>query len=260
MERALSDKTTDERLLDLFSELDGREDFPVAEIRQKAAFLSTPRCGSSMFCDVLRNTGLAGNPREWINMRYIGAYSRYFGVTRVDLTGYLEFIFRKTTTRNGVFTINFHIGQYRELLGRNFDIYGIGIDRSYLLYRDAKLEQAYSLARATLTDQWSADTRPSMEAPERIGHGEILQALAQIVTAEEYCRASLAERIDRAFRYEDFSDLEHTGAFAQVLADLGVEAPDLRPETSLKRQREREAPPELASLRVFLCGETAGGA
>ncbi len=82
--------TTDELLMDLFSDLDGRPDFPVKDIRKKVALVSTPRCGSSMFCDILKRTEKVGDPREWINPRYVEAYGKYFGLNNIDLGQYLE--------------------------------------------------------------------------------------------------------------------------------------------------------------------------
>ena len=92
--------TTEERLIDIFSDIDKHPDFPIKEITKKVAIVSTPRCGSSMFCDVLRNTDRVGDPKEWINKRYLSAYSRYFGINikDVDFSKYLDFIFRKTRT------------------------------------------------------------------------------------------------------------------------------------------------------------------
>ena len=68
--------TTEERLIDIFSDIDKHPDFPIKEITKKVAIVSTPRCGSSMFCDVLRNTDRVGDPKEWINKRYLSAYSK----------------------------------------------------------------------------------------------------------------------------------------------------------------------------------------
>ena len=132
----MKSKTTDEKLLDLFSDLDKQHDFPVRELQKKVAIISTPRCGSSMFCDILRKTGVIGTPLEWVNMRYLGAYSKYFELNNIDMSQYLDFIYRKTTSPNGIFAINFHIEQYVEMLKHKFNIFDLNFDKYLCILKD----------------------------------------------------------------------------------------------------------------------------
>lgn len=245
--------TTDELLMDLFSDLDRRPDFPVKDIRKKVALVSTPRCGSSMFCDILKRTEKVGDPREWINPRYVEAYGKYFGLNNIDLGQYLEFIFRKTASSNGIFVINFHVEQYKEVLELlKFDVFSLNFDKSYYLYRKEKIDQAYSLAKATITDQWSSRTNAAVEVQGGIGRARILQALIHISDSDEYYNKNMKSRIDREYFYEDFSSLDTTSAFTEVLTDL--EITDFEPSwaTSLEKQRSREDLSELTILKEYL--------
>lgn len=249
----MKQKTTDDMLVDVFSDLDKRPDFPVKEIRKKVAFVSTPRCGSSMFCDILLKTGMVGDPKEWINIRYLNAYAKYLG-KRLTISQYLDFIFRKTTSSNGIFSINFHVDQYLRMLGNNkFDVFTLNFDKSYYLYRKEKIDQAYSLAKAIITDQWSANAGPVNNAQEiMLGKRAMLESLLLIGEWEEYYHNVMKTRIDREYFYEDFSSLDTTSAFTEVLADLGISNLKQSWTTSLVRQRNDQDLSEIASLKEYL--------
>jgi len=95
----MTTKTTDELLFDIFDKLKGKDDFPARSVRKRVAIISTPRCGSSMFCDVLRNTEYFGDPKEWINMRYVSAYAKLFDVKKIDINGYFDFLMQRENPR-----------------------------------------------------------------------------------------------------------------------------------------------------------------
>jgi LPS sulfotransferase NodH len=245
-------KTTEEKLYEVFSNLDRRPDFPVEKIRKKIAIVSTPRCGSTMFCDTLKNTGMMGFPKEWINMRYILAYSQYFNTKNIDLDQYLDFIYRKTTSSNGIFSINFHVEQHIEMLKHKFDVFSLNFDKSYYLYRKEKIDQAYSLARASISDQWSASTKASHEIEGDIGHNKILQALIHICDSEKYYEQNIKSSIDNEYYYEDFSLLKSTNAFSEIFEDLELDIPTTTLSTSMKKQSEKEGSLELKQFKKYL--------
>lgn len=248
-------KSTDEQLVDIFAKLAKAPDFPVSDIRSKIALVSTPRCGSTMFCDVLQQTGLAGDPKEWLNVRYLSAYGTYFGYKSVNLADYLNFVLRKTTSSNGVFSVNFHVEQYVHMMRNGFDAFTLGFHKAYYLQRRDKLAQAYSLAKAQLTDQWSADTRPVQKAAEAMGRSRVLRALLHISESEEFYAGNIKPRITREYWYEDFLDLGSTNAFAEVLTDIGVPSKQIPSKwrTAIKRQSDRSPSDELKSLRRYIC-------
>jgi hypothetical protein len=47
---------------------------------KKNALISTPRCGSSFFSNIIKNTGHCGYPAEWINPRKVSVYGKIFGL------------------------------------------------------------------------------------------------------------------------------------------------------------------------------------
>ena len=94
---------TEERLEQIMAELCRRPDRGVAP-RVRIAVLSTPRCGSTMFCDGMTQTGALGEPLEYFNPRYIAAFSRVTGQRQVNLQQYKTLVENKTVSENGVFS------------------------------------------------------------------------------------------------------------------------------------------------------------
>jgi len=245
-------KTTDERLLDVFYELDKQQDFPINEIQKKVAFVSTPRCGSSMFCDILRQTGKVGFPREWINMRYLNAYAKYTRSNNIDMEQYLDFILRKTTSSNGIFSINFHIEQYTEMLKHKFDAFSLNFDKCYYLHRLEKIDQAYSLAKASLTDQWSSTTKATNELTGDVGRQNILQSLIHLSQCEEYYINNMKRHITKEYAYEEFSSSNKTDIFNEIMSDLEITVPQNKWTTSMKKQQNQSGIAELQKLKKYL--------
>jgi len=245
-------KSTDEKLYDIFASLNRKKNKTNATIKpQKIAIISTPRCGSSLFCDLLANTGQLGDPKEWINMRYISAYSRYFKTPNIDLGKYLKFVIEKTTTNNGCFSINFHISQFIEMHKKGFNVFDLGFDHIYFLSRNDKLAQAYSLAKAQITDQWSSSAKPIKNITGKIPHSAILKSLLHLTESEEFYHAQLKQHVTTEFVYEDFRNINQTDAFKQILIDCGAEA-SLALQTDYIKQAANEEPDELISLRKIL--------
>ena len=248
-------KTTDEKLLDIFSDLDKTPDYPIEKIIKKIAIISTPRCGSSMFCNVLHRTQKFGYPTEYFNMSYINAYAIFFQKKNIHLDQYLDFIYRKTTSSNGIFTINFHVSQYIEMLKQNFNLMSLKFDRVCYLARKDKIEQAYSYAKAKLTGQWGVDTKPTQPLEGTIKREIILQALLHIVSSESYYENNLKPYVDKTYFYEDFSDLKNTTIFSEVLTDSNII--DFEPTwiTSFKKQRNKQTLSEIAAFKEYIFPE-----
>ncbi len=240
--------STDERLRRRIAQLRDTADFPGAAPRRRVLILSTPRCGSSMFCDALGKTGSFGEPLEWFNGRYIRAYAAVHGLQQVDVDSYLDWIQRKTTSANGVFSVNMHIEQVLELRHLNVNVFRLDFDHVYYLYRKDKLRQAISLAQALKSDQWAAGVRPKEGAGD-VSHADITHALAQIVQGDDYCRRELWDRVDREFSYESFSDDGWEESLRTVLADLDLPIP----ESGFRTDYARQAGPQRdAVLEDFL--------
>lgn len=244
--------TTNEILESLFRELMEKDSFS-GEVTTKIALISTPRCGSSFFCDTLRNSERVGFPAEWINLRYFDAYAKVLDLgSNVDLGTYLNFIFSKTTTSNGIFSINFHIEQYLEMKKRGFDVTTLGFDKVYYLYRKDKLAQAHSLIRAAITDQWTADASGVKDFDEeKVSRSHLLQALSALANQEEEYTRQLKHLVSREFAYEDFSGPESAAIFQSLFTDLDLGEIDV-PESRMQKQSKGQEKKSIASFKRWL--------
>jgi LPS sulfotransferase NodH len=196
---------------------------------------------------------MVGQAMEWLNIRHMTAYSKFFGIIGAfDLSDYLDFLMRKTTSKNGVFAVNIHISNYLNMLNHKFNAFDMKFDYCYYLYRRKKIDQAYSLAKARITDKWSADSKPARELPPEIRYTKVLEALLSIGKWEEVYRAHIQPHISREYFYEDFSRLSKTSAFDEVLSDLGITDTCLVTSTSLKRQRLSSDTSEIEKINNYL--------
>ncbi len=247
-------QSVDDFLSCLFQELNQREDYIIDSNTQKIALISTPRSGSSLFCDLLQKSNQLGEPREWINLRYIAAYAKLTGTGEVNIRDYIDFIIQKTTTKNGFFSINFHVSQYTELKNKGIDIFALNFDKIYYIYREDKLAQAYSLAKANLTDQWSSTNLVNSQSGDlTISNHQVIRSLLEIVSSEDYYHQHLENRCNMAFSYEDFSRLDGTEAFERLFYDLGIDF-NLHPESILKRQSNEADKLNIEKLKNYLLG------
>ncbi len=243
-------KTTEALLSDRLSELRAAADGPPADI--KIAVISTPRCGSKLFCESLASTGRFGQPREWMNPRYLKAYAQVFGVKDVTARDYLRFVMSKTTTANGVFTLNFHVEQYMSWRKKGIDLLDLKFDKLFYVFRKDKLAQALSLAKARLTDQWTAGIEPrrNVAAPE-IKTSAILRALHDLSVQEEFYDAHLARHVDCTYCYEDYAASD--ACFHDVLERAGIEHRDVASFSSGRiQQRGDDDAARLRDLVAYL--------
>lgn len=249
----MSAPTLDERIIQIYRDLENRPDFPRTQIRKKIAIISTPRCGSSLFCDVLLNTGKFGYPGEWFNPRFFLGYRRFFKLTQINLHTYLDFIQKKTTSPNGVFSVKFHVNHYRQLLNNNhFDLFALNFDRIYYLNRRDKLAQAISLRRALLTGQWTSTTRPINNLPEKTSRSSAIEQLLFISKLEDFYESHIKKYVNCTFYYEDFRSLTDTDIFSQIMTDSGASKHNSGWETSMSKQSDSVSKEELVVLKKYL--------
>ena len=217
-------ETTEQRLLNRFKELDERPD---SELPSKSILiLSTPRSGSSLYCDVLSEQNLVGECAEWFNMRYISAYAQLKGIKNINFNEYLNFIKRKTCNNTGVLAVNTHIEQCITLLNNKLDITKFGFDSVIYLNRKDKIAQAISLTKAQITDKWSSDTKAKHPLPDRTPLTKITNSLLHLVNSHEYYLEHLQSLCDFEYNYEDFRSLTEQEFFSQPLEKLGLTIPE----------------------------------
>ncbi|WDE03913.1 hypothetical protein SG34_021445 [Thalassomonas viridans] len=246
-------KTTDEQLLELMQELDKRDTLPLDSVNKKLLVLSTPRSGSSMFCDVLSQTGLIGDCREWFNFRYLEAYIKTTGSQQVNFYEYIDYVIGKTTAGTGIFAVNVHIDQYTTLLKNKVNILDLGFDHIVYLRRKDIYAQTVSLAKADLLDAWSAGT-PKKALGEQLSNSTLLPYFSQLRGYERYYQQKLAGKVQAEYEYEDFSRLDQPSAYLQVLAALGFDGFSGSFHTGMKKQADADSAKIIADFRKYISG------
>ena len=249
-------KTTDEILYDIMVDLEQREATPLNQIRKKLLVLSTPRSGSTLFCEVLSATDLIGECREWLNQRYFQAYAKVTGEPQVQLSRYIDFVAAKTVGSTGIFAVNMHVEQYMFLMKQSFDALSIGFDLIVSIERRDKLAQAISLAKANATDQWSHNTKALSESSGP-GSLEIAAALHHLLASNENYKRHLKEKVSHEYVYEDFVTDDDYHCYRQVLAGLGLEVEGIRfAESSLTKQGNKDSERRKVSFLNYIQGQS----
>lgn len=194
---------------------------------------ATPRSGSSLLCDALAATGVAGWPFEYFQEPVFQKCCVDWGVTPPkDPVEYLGLLSERTRTGNGVFGAKTMYGNLASLLERlppHLTLGGNllpGLRWVRIIRRDV-VRQAVSNLRASQTEHWSheqAENRPTRAEPhydfaqleERVGR------IGRQTAKWDRFFAGLSEA-PALVCYEDLAaNLE--GTVRRVLAHLGIEA------------------------------------
>lgn len=222
----------------------------------KIAIISTPRCGSTYFCEVLRRTEMFGWPAEWFNMRYLQAYKDVLGLHEVNFSEYFQWVLMRTTTGNQIFSANFHVEQYQVLRHQGLDLLKLGFKHTVYLHRRDKLAQAYSLRRAQLTDQWSVDSTPIRQVDDtHLKRSEIIGAVYEIAKQEDFFEQELRPYTDQVYAYEDFTGELGNEVFEDFLrrTNISIGPNALQLDTPVRVQRADYSSAPLENVRGYLC-------
>ena len=184
---------------------------------------SIPRSGSSLLCELLGSTGLAGAPAEFFHPDKMEALKGRWGVATPD--AYLRELLLRKTSPNGVFGLKAHWGQYKPHFGEADPRTAFPNARLLFITRQDRLRQAISWVRALQTLKWATHDNPRAR-PEVFDADHITQQLVRIDREEEVWE-SLFEQWGIAPRrvvYEEFVVAQEK-TVREMLAFLGVDAP-----------------------------------
>jgi LPS sulfotransferase NodH len=192
------------------------------EPRVSFVVCSLPRSGSSLLCELLACSELAGAPSEFFDRNQMNEFRRVWGVD--TFYDYLAALLGKKTSPNGVFGIKVHYHQLVESFG-DTDLRTLFPNLRFVyITRSDHVRQAISFARATQTEQWSSGQHP-VASP--VYDREQIQSLLDWIEREEVAWESyFAAHPAPLFRvvYEEFIDaIDET--VADVMRFLDVELP-----------------------------------
>jgi LPS sulfotransferase NodH len=184
---------------------------------------ATPRSGSTLFCEALSATGVAGRPAEYFEALRVTDLPRqpqeYFDALTPDLEAllprfwqapapelarartyedYLRWVRREGTTDNGVFAAKLmwgYLGEFVERLRETSRYAGASeldvIDAAFpgaryvRVVRLGKVEQAVSLWTAIQTQAWREGGAPTAPAREPVYHRAAIEHLVRRLTEQE---------------------------------------------------------------------------
>lgn len=217
-------------------------EFERTEPRASYLMCSIPRSGSSLLCELLGSTGLAGAPAEFFHPDKMAALQGRWGVD--ELGDYLRELLARKTSPNGVFGAKAHWGQYQPLFGDSDPRTVLPGLRLVFITRSDRLRQAVSWVRALQTLKWVTHDSPRVERPEVFDHEHITRKLGRIDREEELWESLFDSHgiVPHRVVYEDFVGAQE-GTVRAVLDALGVEAPaDLHlPPPVLDRQSDERS-------------------
>jgi len=199
---------------------------------------ATPRSGSSLLCELLDTSHVAGHPQEFFGEGFEPVWRERWGAS--DYRSYLEGAIEEGTTPNGVFGAKIMRSHLDDFLDRVREALGIGPVRAtealnaifpdlrYIwITRQDTVRQAVSHARAEQTGIWNEDGRARDRTVAPVyDFGRIDALVRQIEEHNEswdgFFRANGIEPL--RVKYEDLArDPEGTGM--AVLRWLGVQVP-----------------------------------
>ena len=117
-------------------------------MRFQYAILCGHRTGSNLLSEALYETGMAGDPMEFFNLRMLRRLYRERNVETIPFPEYLAEMKARRTSPNGVFGFNLKYDQalvYFE--GNSMEFYKLLFSCNYIvfLYRRSKIAQAVSM-------------------------------------------------------------------------------------------------------------------
>jgi trehalose 2-sulfotransferase len=185
---------------------------------------ATPRSGSSLLCQLLSSTGLAGTPIEYFHHERMEAFGERWGAA--SLGDYLDGLAEHHTGPGGVLGMKVHWGQYDRAIGDR-DPRSLAANLRFVrIIRQDRLRQAISWVRALQTLRWSSQSKHVRDLPEVFDAKAIEQKIARL-EREEKCWDALFDRhaiTPHSLTYEQL--VEAPGpVVGQVLEFLGIDVP-----------------------------------
>ncbi len=201
------------------------------------AVCALPRSGSSVLCDALSATELAGDPREYFHPEGMLNCRKSLGLPDgIAMRDYLLELRQRTSTANGVFgfkIMHSHFAGWLEQLepgdapAPDFLAGLLPNLRWVWIRRQDLVRQAISLVRATQTGIWH--TRRPGQQPRSAPRFEFAEVDSRVMMLQRHDLewAAFFERFGLSpirVSYEAFS-LDQPGSVRAILESLGIDVP-----------------------------------
>ena len=217
---------------------------------------ATPRSGSTLFCQYLASTGVAGVPASYFRKENLHEYAELWKILRpdgsYDFADYLEATRKVGSTRNGVLALRIMWSSLKEVMAYLARLYpdladnevtllerAFGRLKFIYLRREDVVAQAISLYRASQTGYWHIDEGQAPEQPPAFDF-DAINSLVDELHRDNLDWQSWFGRVSirpMPVIYEDFA-ADPTTIVSEVLRFLETELPA---DTELKASNQRLA-------------------
>jgi LPS sulfotransferase NodH len=220
----------------------------------------TPRTGSTLLCDLLDSTGVAGHPESYFRQPDEQSLAAKWGIARspdgvFDYADYVRAAVAAGRTENGVFAARIMWGTMHEVVDKLGTVYpdldGVEIDlltrafghtRFVYLRREDTLAQAVSWLRAEQTNVWHENGQSKQVQPEQEPCYDFEQICQFVQLIDEHNAAwwewfASGGIRPHLVRYEDL-DADPVGVTREILDFLCLELP---PEREIHARNRRLA-------------------
>lgn len=251
LEKSMKEKPIKDWQLDLFSDMAKVKPSPVKSVEKSLCVLSTPRSGSTLFCEALNSTGLIGHIEEWFNYEYFRAWYYVLGKEDFQLKDYLTWVIEHSVKDTGVFGVHWHIAQvYMMIKDWGFGMNNMRFDECVLIRRGDKIAQSVSMAKAFKSNCFrSYEGKPG---EIEITNRDIAHNLT-VLTDHEDRIPEFKGFITQTYSYEQF--YKDDKYYCRTLRALGKEFPsniEFNPKT--KKQRDDYSVKRTQQFKHYLIG------
>lgn len=220
-----------------------------AEGVRKFVICSTQRSGSFLLCRQLINAGI-GIPQEYFNPIHLDLLRRRWKLDPQGGRGYIDELYARRTTPNGVWGIKLQWPQYVAYRPVTDDIF-CDVSHYLFLYRTDLAAQAVSLHASFVTGIWGFDGAQTTPVHPDTQAGDIRQVgrcALRIVQENEEWRNFFALRqiTPLAISHEDFV-ADQQGYVRRIAQFLGLD--DTAYRFPAPEEREDRFPPEIEALK-----------
>lgn len=242
---------------------------PSVPPRRSYLVCTTVRTGSSLLCELLSSTGLAGYPSELFSPTGRRTHAGMWGTPTV--TAYVDELLRRLVTPNGVFGAKLGIPALNDLL-EHLRAEGDGVSTHELLAaafpglryvwisRRDRVRQAVSWERAEQTGLWThTGTRPPIVVPRPRFDAAVIRRRLDAIERDERWWADLFSEAGVEPVRVFYEDLVADGAAAvrRVLQGLGLDGAEPLWLSAPRLRRQADAGSERWVQRYH---QAAGGA
>lgn len=215
---------------------------------------ATPRTGSSLLCELLESTGIAGRPAEVFAPDFRNPWYQYWSLPQnTNFSEYFRAALMHGTTNNGIYGLKI-MWMHIPVLARDINFNGASEDVLDFLFPGAKYvniirndrrAQALSWYRAIETNEWAlyagTEAKQNLKLPLSFNSNSVRSLEAEIdrqqTAWERYFFKRNLETL--VVDYETLA-ADHQSQVARVLAflDLDIEAAQKIPPPRLLRQSD----------------------